>query len=320
MGCLKLSYQPRLKVLGTNSFLIERGLEKNALGVKNRLNDYTFGFQGQEGDDEVSGEGNSYDFGARIYDSRLGRFLSIDRYANKFPQYSPYLYSRNSPISTVDANGDSSVVVIYGEGRAVKAPNGRTNIMYDVEVYENMTASQYEVHATNGTLPEPSYTTEFARDAHDIVSKDKTVVHSDQRYGTNNETPPGTYYIFEKGTNGDPKWGAYQIYVGDENGSRVINGPDGVRAGVAIHQYDPNDSQGCLTSCTGRSTQPVTDLRNAIPDLKDDTQPVQLILKEREVTETEYDNSANGTVKYEGVEHTYEGGGLNEVVIKAKKN
>jgi RHS repeat-associated protein len=39
---------------------------------------YTYGFQGQEKDDEVSGEGNSYDFGARFYNSRVGRWLSVD--------------------------------------------------------------------------------------------------------------------------------------------------------------------------------------------------------------------------------------------------
>ncbi len=42
---------------------------------------YRYGFNGKEKDDEVKGEGNSLDFGARMYDSRLGRFLSIDKYA-----------------------------------------------------------------------------------------------------------------------------------------------------------------------------------------------------------------------------------------------
>jgi len=39
---------------------------------------YRFGFNGQEKDDELKGEGNSYDFGARIYNPRLGIFLSPD--------------------------------------------------------------------------------------------------------------------------------------------------------------------------------------------------------------------------------------------------
>lgn len=280
---------------------------------------YRFGFNGFEKDDEVKGSGNHISYGDNGYDPRLGRRWNIDPFANKFPFQSPYTHANNSPIAGADVNGDSTVVVISGYGREVKAANGRINIMYDVSVYQNMTAAQYEVHKTNGTLPEPSYRTELARDAHDITSKGTTVVHSNQRYGTNNETPPGTYYLFKKGTNGDYSSGAYQLYLGDNNGSRVINGPDGVRAGIAIHQYDPNDSQGCLTTCSGRSTQPVTDLMNAIPDLNDDTQPVQLILKEREVVQTTYSNSANGSVKYQGVEHIYDGGTLPEVTVTAKK-
>jgi len=38
-------------------------------------NSYKYGFNGKEKDDEVKGNGNSYDFGARIYDPRIGRWL-----------------------------------------------------------------------------------------------------------------------------------------------------------------------------------------------------------------------------------------------------
>ncbi|MBL4704343.1 MAG: hypothetical protein JKY54_07470, partial [Flavobacteriales bacterium] len=47
--------------------------------------DYRFGFNGMEKDDEVkSGTGNHYNFGARCYDARLGRWLSLDHYAGKY--------------------------------------------------------------------------------------------------------------------------------------------------------------------------------------------------------------------------------------------
>lgn len=39
---------------------------------------YKFGFNGQEKDDKIKGEGNTYAFKHRIYDTRLGRFLSTD--------------------------------------------------------------------------------------------------------------------------------------------------------------------------------------------------------------------------------------------------
>jgi hypothetical protein len=35
---------------------------------------YRYGFNGKENDGETKGEGNSYDFGDRIYDPRIGRW------------------------------------------------------------------------------------------------------------------------------------------------------------------------------------------------------------------------------------------------------
>jgi len=39
---------------------------------------YRYGFNGKENDNEVKGSGNQQDYGMRIYDPRLGRFLSVD--------------------------------------------------------------------------------------------------------------------------------------------------------------------------------------------------------------------------------------------------
>lgn len=68
--------------------------------------DYRYGFNGMEKDDELKGIGNSYDFGARMYDPRVGRWFAIDRYDEYFPQISPYAYSLNSPLMFTDKNGD----------------------------------------------------------------------------------------------------------------------------------------------------------------------------------------------------------------------
>jgi RHS repeat-associated protein len=66
---------------------------------------YRFGFNGKEKDDEVKGKGNSYDFGARIYDPRLGRWLSLDPLQAKYPNLSPYQFTGNNPIKFVDFDG-----------------------------------------------------------------------------------------------------------------------------------------------------------------------------------------------------------------------
>ncbi len=66
---------------------------------------YRYGFNGKEKDDEVKGDGNQYDYGFRIYDPRLGRFLSIDPLSSRFAWQSPYAYAYNSPIYIIDFKG-----------------------------------------------------------------------------------------------------------------------------------------------------------------------------------------------------------------------
>jgi RHS repeat-associated protein len=64
-----------------------------------------FGYNGKEQDPEISGEGNSYDYGARIYNPRLGRFMSADPLAHLLTDQSPYSFALNSPIRVTDADG-----------------------------------------------------------------------------------------------------------------------------------------------------------------------------------------------------------------------
>jgi len=63
-----------------------------------------------EQDNEVSGSGNSYDYGARIYDSRLGRFMSTDPLQRKYASLSPYSFVANSPLQYIDADGREIIV------------------------------------------------------------------------------------------------------------------------------------------------------------------------------------------------------------------
>lgn len=66
---------------------------------------YRYGFNGKEQDDEVSGNGNLYDYGFRIYNPRIGKFLSVDPLTRSFSMLTPYQYASNSPISLIDLDG-----------------------------------------------------------------------------------------------------------------------------------------------------------------------------------------------------------------------
>lgn len=67
---------------------------------------YRFGFNGMEKDNEVKGEGNSYDFGARIYDPRIGRWLAVDQQHKLAPNWSPYRYAFDNPVQWKDVGGN----------------------------------------------------------------------------------------------------------------------------------------------------------------------------------------------------------------------
>ncbi len=68
--------------------------------------DYRYGFQGQEKDDEIrGGEGNSLNYTFRMHDPRVGRFFAVDPLSPKYPHNSPYAFSENRVIDGVELEG-----------------------------------------------------------------------------------------------------------------------------------------------------------------------------------------------------------------------
>jgi len=60
-------------------------------------------FTGKEQDPETG----LYYYGARYYDAKIGRFMSVDPLAEKYPGWSPYNYVLGNPISNIDPQGDT---------------------------------------------------------------------------------------------------------------------------------------------------------------------------------------------------------------------
>ncbi|HMG17057.1 MAG TPA: RHS repeat-associated core domain-containing protein, partial [Saprospiraceae bacterium] len=69
------------------------------------IDQYRFGFNGKENDNEIKGKGNYQDYGMRAYDGRLGRFFSVDPLAKKYPELTPYQFASNTPIQAIDLDG-----------------------------------------------------------------------------------------------------------------------------------------------------------------------------------------------------------------------
>lgn len=88
--------------------------------------EYRYSFQGQEGDDEIKGAGNSINYKYRMHDPRIGRFLSLDPLAPEYPHNSPYAFSENRVIDGVELEGLEYMnsTSIYSESAGVSGGLG----------------------------------------------------------------------------------------------------------------------------------------------------------------------------------------------------
>ncbi|WP_136464900.1 RHS repeat protein [Flagellimonas onchidii] len=67
--------------------------------------EYRYGFQGQEKDSELKGEGLSVNYKFRMYDTRLGKFLSLDPLSSDYPHNSPFAFAENRVIDGIELEG-----------------------------------------------------------------------------------------------------------------------------------------------------------------------------------------------------------------------
>lgn len=79
---------------------------------------YRYGFNGKEKDNEVIGEGNFQDYGFRMYNTRLGRFISVDPLTKSYPELTPYQFASNMPICAIDLDGLEAKLAIACAGGA----------------------------------------------------------------------------------------------------------------------------------------------------------------------------------------------------------
>jgi RHS repeat-associated protein len=79
-------------------FKKELTLQKTTLKARSV---YLYGFNGKETDKET----DLQDYGMRIYNPSLGRFLSVDPLKKSYPWYTPYQFAGNKPIAAIDLDG-----------------------------------------------------------------------------------------------------------------------------------------------------------------------------------------------------------------------
>ncbi|MFK7102253.1 RHS repeat-associated core domain-containing protein, partial [Flavobacterium oreochromis] len=114
-------------------------------------NAYRYGFNGKELDNELKGEGNSYDFGARMLDTRIGRFLSRDPLSKNFPFESNYVYVSNNPLIYKDPTGEAKILTLI-------ITNGKTGETFTVSYVVDEDDIAYKVSKRNEYFTPTEYT------------------------------------------------------------------------------------------------------------------------------------------------------------------
>ena len=104
---------------------------------------YRYGFQGQEKDDEIKGEGNSLNYTFRMHDPRVGRFFASDPKEDDYPWNSPYAFSENRVMDAIELEGAEHLNVnVY---RIFKNSGGK------YESIKQMSYTQRNVGTWSGT-------------------------------------------------------------------------------------------------------------------------------------------------------------------------
>ena len=92
----------------------------------------------------------------RIYDGRLGRFLSVDPLTKSFAWYSPYQFAGNTPIAAIDLEGGEQKIMInwrdatgnVTKTKMVKFDFTNTNSLYQSLSAGLNTTTTYDLEGT----------------------------------------------------------------------------------------------------------------------------------------------------------------------------
>jgi RHS repeat-associated protein len=93
-----------------------KGLESSDKQTQQNKKEHLWQYNGKERQDDF----NLFwaDYGARNYDSQVGRWHSVDPLAKKYHPISPYAYVANNPIKLVDPDGKR--IKVAGMSRGIR--------------------------------------------------------------------------------------------------------------------------------------------------------------------------------------------------------
>ncbi|MDR6571339.1 RHS repeat domain-containing protein, partial [Chitinophaga ginsengisegetis] len=174
---------------------------------------YRYGFNGKENDNEIKGEGNEIDYGMRVYDPRIGKFLSTDPLSKQYPHYTPYQFAGNTPIQAIDLDGAEEYHFTY-----IKGKDGSTSLRYlgKADIKDRVFVGYTFVHGAFYDTPTPVYETR-------VNQRQAFIIHDTyrepiDRHGGLDASQPQEWKDFDVRTT----YGSFEDFSDRKNGSRSL--------------------------------------------------------------------------------------------------
>ena len=162
--------------------------------IANADDEYRFGFNGKETDPET----DLQDYGFRIYNPAIARFLSVDPLAPSYPWYTPYQFAGNTPIKFVDIDGLEPGEKVDPYGKTVLSPTcDHPSVPSNaIPLYDENGEAQGLI-AYKRVFRYVDGMTKFGYQKGFVDAEDKHLAHYQNDHDKKNNNPELGYYMYK---------------------------------------------------------------------------------------------------------------------------
>ncbi|MFK8103057.1 MAG: RHS repeat domain-containing protein [Saprospiraceae bacterium] len=222
------------------------------VGRQSNVGGYRYGFNGKEIDQDMnqSGQGQSvYDYGFRIYNPSIAKFLSVDPLTKSYPELTPYQFASDSPIANIDLDGlerywavDGSILGKYGESTELM-------IVTDVNMIDRARKALANNKLENSTFFEKELPSSSTK-AYEETDKNELSLLRNWAKRNRNDKQEFAMSLFSKFIQNDKEKGYFPVIIkgtlAEGKRARVnpsdSKGPEGWHRSTTIHTHPNNNT------------------------------------------------------------------------------